>query len=91
MSTRSPAPIIAVVLLLLPLLYVGSYLMLVVPSGIPRQGIGEVNGVPYSRIARDNHYRMARDQSEWFYWPIEQIDRKLRPGAWMDLPEALNP
>jgi hypothetical protein len=74
--------IVAIVLLLLPVLYVGSYLALVVPAGIPRQGIGAVNGVVVSSISHDNHYRMARDQAEWLFWPLEQIDRRVRPRAW---------
>ena len=79
---RSFAPIIAAVLLLLPVLYVTSYLVLVVPEGIPRQGIGVANGVVVSSISHDNHYRLARDQAEWLFWPLEQIDRRLRPSAW---------
>jgi hypothetical protein len=79
---RDAAPIIAAILLLLPVLYVGSYLALVVPGGIPRQGIGSVNGIVVSSISHDNHYRIARDKAEWFFWPLEQIDRKVRPGAW---------
>jgi hypothetical protein len=66
-----PAPIIAAVLLLLPVLYVGSYLALmevVTPDG-------------------RHVYRAAWDESSngWvstFYRPLEQIDRRLRPAAW---------
>jgi hypothetical protein len=79
---RSFAPFIAALLLLLPVLYVGSYLALVVPAGIPRQGVGVVNGVTVSSISHDNHYRAASDQKEWFFWPLEQFDRKLRPDKW---------
>lgn len=80
-SSRTPL-ILAIVLLLLPVLYVGSYLALVVPGGVPRQGVGVVNGVVVSSISHDNHYRVLRDQAEWFFWPLEQIDRKVRPKAW---------
>lgn len=65
--------IVAIVLLLLPVLYVGSYLALV---------------QPYSRLvvnpaAGEQHYRM----NSWrilptLFWPLEQMDRKVRPEIW---------
>ena len=75
MDKQSRAPlIIAVVLLLLPVLYVGSYLALVVPSGVRhliREPLKTKVTTPY-RIREVDSY----------FWPLEQIDRKLRPGAW---------
>ena len=74
MNNRAPL-IFAIVLLLLPVLYVGSYLALVVP------------GDPWIRESYGNQtppvlYRLGGDRAEWFYCPLEQIDRKVRPCAW---------
>ena len=46
---KSVAPlIVAIVLLLLPVLYVGSYLALVVPGGIPER-TANIDGVYWTR------------------------------------------
>lgn len=71
---RNAAPIIAAVLLLLPVVYVGSYLALVNPQPLPRKS--------YSWGQRNYGYRIDGLQVARFYWPLEQIDRKVRPGAW---------
>jgi hypothetical protein len=71
---KHTAPIIAAFLLLLPVLYVGSYLALVVPNGrivFPKQGL----------IYRSN-YRADGFWSADFFWPLEQIDRRGRPSEW---------
>jgi hypothetical protein len=75
-QSRAPL-IIAIVLLLLPVLYVGSYLALVVPGG----DIGTENATGYYYI-RGGQYRVDGERIERLFWPLEQIDRKLRPGAW---------
>jgi hypothetical protein len=75
---KHAAPIVAAILLLLPVLYVGSYLALVVPGGIAERGTGRFSGV----ISFDKHYRFANTEAKFIYWPLEQIDRKVRPGAW---------
>lgn len=79
---KNVGPFIAVIVLALPLLYVASYLVLVVPGGV---FIADVAS-PYSY---DNFgsgylksYRTANTFCERFYWPLEQADRKLRPNAW---------
>jgi hypothetical protein len=71
---RHAAPIIAAILLLLPVLYVGSYFAQVMPWGTidPPNSRGEY-------IKR--HYRYSQ-RLALLYWPLEQIDRKVRPGAW---------
>jgi hypothetical protein len=76
-QSRAPL-IIAIVLLLLPLLYVGSYFAMVVPDGI---FIGTIK-VDYVRQPVISHYRTGGDIAAAVFWPLEQIDRKLRPGAW---------
>ncbi len=83
---RHAAPAFATLLLLLPVLYVGSYLALVVPSGIPRElGVVFVHG-HYMRNMTSDFYRFANAHSAKFFWPLEQIDRKLRPAAWSEMP-----
>jgi hypothetical protein len=60
-NRRSAGPlIIAIVLLLLPMLYVGSYLAL----------------------KQVEYYCWGGDWASRLYWPLEQIDRKMRPEAW---------
>jgi hypothetical protein len=77
MSTpRSPAPIISVLLLLLPMLYVGSYLALVV-----RQPVIAFSPTSPKVTFADN-YRCCSDYAKVFYWPLEQLDRSLQPRAW---------
>jgi hypothetical protein len=68
---QSRAPIIiAVVLLLLPVLYVGSYLALVQPPTHWRMGTVLPN------------YRIGYSFCRRIYWPLEQIDRESRPDKW---------
>jgi len=71
MPKRSPAPLIAVLLLILPLLYVGSYLALV------RPGIT----LTYS-VREPPHYRWGGRAAEFVFWPLEKLDRKVRPRIW---------
>jgi hypothetical protein len=72
-------PFSAAVLLLLPVLYVGSYLALVVPGhgGWRASKGGELSYEFWS-------YRVGGSYSERLFWPLEQIDRRLRPGVWRD-------
>ena len=76
--------LLAIVLLLLPILYIGSYLAFVVPSGVPQ-------GEYYCRFEKHDKtiyasYRINTNTefAEWFFWPLERLDRKLRPGSWHD-------
>ena len=68
--------IIAIVLLVLPVLYVGSYLALVTPRGTFVEDWDRFGGV------RSFSYRYGGDRTATIFWPLEQIDRKLRPKAW---------
>ncbi len=74
MKKHAP-PIVAIVLLLLPVLYVGSYLALVWPDA-----------ERFNRADSRSDFPTYRYETEsWacrLYWPLERIDRKLRPGAW---------
>src|SRR5688572_20047122 len=80
---RSFAPIIAAILLLLPVLYVGSYLALVVPKGQwGRYGIMNWGRVVHYRNLTEISSRRRIEPTEVIFWPLEQIDRRVRPGAW---------
>lgn len=75
----SRAPLIfAIALLLLPILYVGSYLALVTPGGF---SIADDTGGGNMPISFYN-YRVSPSICSTLFWPLEQIDRKLRPEAW---------
>jgi hypothetical protein len=76
MTNRAPL-ITAIVLLLLPVLYLGSYFALVVPRP-PAYQSRPVMLYPDQSL----HYRLGGRGAAAFYWPINQIDRKVRPGAW---------
>ena len=84
------APIIAVILLLLPLcLYVGSYFALVEPSGImqftiPAQPAASGFIAINSSYTEVEFYRSGGEWAKRLFWPLEQIDRRLRPHVWHD-------
>jgi hypothetical protein len=92
-AAMNRAPLItATVLLLLPVLYVGSYLTLVVPASQPVL-IGVYQDQKTSEVIAeewmDSHYRWGHRIAGLIFWPLEQIDRRVRPGAWE--PERLPP
>jgi hypothetical protein len=74
-SSRAPL-IIAIVLFLLPVMYVWCYLALVIPG---QEGWQKIDGIdmPYR-----HPYRLGESVASTVFWPLEQIDRKARPGAW---------
>jgi hypothetical protein len=74
---RTVAPIIAAVLLLLPVLYLVSYLLLVWPDGERLRWAD-------SRSDFETYRYGTESWAPTFYWPLEQIDRKIRPNAWDD-------
>lgn len=78
MKTRGPL-IVAIVLLLLPVLYAVSYLALVVPGGYIRVGVSRPDVSTTIHLAS---YRWQDGVCERIFWPLEQIDRQLRPDAW---------
>jgi hypothetical protein len=75
---KSAGPLlIAVALLLCVPVYFVSYVALVVPNGV------EVSlPAPAPPVWKINHYRLAPDQAAVVYWPLEQMDRRIRPAAW---------
>jgi hypothetical protein len=74
-ANRSAAPIVAALLLLLPVLYIGSYLALVAPN---KGGVLIMGGRKYVRYP----YRYFKETSARVFYPLERIDRKLRPDTW---------
>ena len=63
---KHAAPIFATLLLLLPVLYVGSYL-----ANVRRKGLFSDD------LTTVEHYKFLPKQSATLYWPLEQIDRKV--------------
>lgn len=71
--TNRASLVTAIVLLFLPVLYVGSYVALATPR------------VHYSCRAPDiviADYRTGGDIAVKLFWPLERIDRKVRPEVW---------
>jgi hypothetical protein len=71
-QSRAPL-IIAIVLLLLPVMYVGSYLASVSYHFEVHNADGSTE-----RLVT---YRADGEFIEVFFWPIEQIDKRIRPRA----------
>lgn len=81
MRTRSSsAPVIAAILLLLPLLYVGSFYLLLRPHERP-DGYRTYD-VPLLHYVEEE---TAYDVGSWLstvYWPMMRMDKALRPDSW---------
>ena len=79
--------IVAVALLLLPALYVGSYLFLIDPTAarewirIDKRG-AYVYGYRYFGWEGDTELPTASRVAPLVYWPLEHIDKRVRPRAW---------
>jgi hypothetical protein len=74
---KHAAPIIAALLLFLSVIYLGSYCALVKPFHRSKWLGG--NGTLQIEYV---HYRWGGQVSAKVYWPLEQIDRKVRPEVW---------
>ncbi|WP_254513555.1 hypothetical protein [Anatilimnocola floriformis] len=84
-ESRSPL-FIVITLLLLPVIYIGSYLALVVPAGRTRPvQFREADGELRTALSHfpDEHYRLSEHPCHEIFWPLEQIDQQIRPEAWM--------
>jgi hypothetical protein len=77
---RSFAPFLATILLLLPLLYVVSYFALVRPAGISDESLQ--GGLYWADFYSVRYYAIIGNSGHRVYWPLEQIDRRVRPAAW---------
>ncbi|WP_254511670.1 hypothetical protein [Anatilimnocola floriformis] len=83
MKPESRAPLfLAIVLLLFPVLYVGSYLALVTPGKVRFAKVANVGPSTYQSMVIYETYRYGGSWSEILFWPLERVDRKVRPGAW---------
>jgi hypothetical protein len=81
MKRESHAPlIVAIVLLVLPVQYVGSYLALVIPGG--QFDVTIMHEGRAIKTYPEAAYRMGGSFAKKVFWPVEQIDRQVRPGAW---------
>jgi hypothetical protein len=75
-SSRNAAPLVAAAILLIPVLYIGSYFALVNPNGhFASRGPGTLYFT---------HYHVSGEAPKLVFWPLEQIDRRLRPQIWKD-------
>jgi len=70
MKSTTRTPVIVAVLLLLALLYIGSYFALVTPHRL------------WGMHGNSSYRIEAAGSPEIIFWPIEQLDRRLRPAAW---------
>ncbi|WP_425615768.1 hypothetical protein NA78x_005699 [Anatilimnocola sp. NA78] len=83
-STRSVAPMVSVILLVLPLFYLASYFALVKPG---TEGTSVRDGV--SEPVHPYCYNSGLAAT--VFAPLEKLDRKLRPTAWQTkFPPLLN-
>ena len=79
MPSRVPLVVAILALLLVPVLYVGSYFALLIPTHL----IFSPSPGP-ARMLVTAHYRYGGQSTERLYWPLEQIDRRARPGMWSE-------
>jgi hypothetical protein len=82
---RSSLMLVVAMLLLPPAIYLGSYLALVSPGNYESKvldvGPNQKVYVEGYRYFGDEDAEMARFAPRVF-WPLEQLDRRLRPDAW---------
>ncbi len=83
---RLAAPIISAILLLLPVLYVGSYLASVLPQGKVVSWPVVGSSLPGHTASYFTHYRWGYELPTSIYWPLEQIDRRIHPDTWEEPP-----
>jgi hypothetical protein len=78
--------LVIAVALLLSFMYVITYLALVVPEGILHPRFREQSSIninQFSEVSASMHYyRLGGNQPRKLFWPLECLDRKIRPGSW---------
>jgi hypothetical protein len=67
--------------MVLSLVYVLTYYVLVVPQGIVKPMI--MNDGRAVGIVTGQRYRWANSKAKFVFFPLEKLDRKLRPNAWL--------
>jgi hypothetical protein len=81
---KNAAPLFAALLLLLPVLYIGSYFALVTPGEL---GSSYIYQGKYCRVYTS--YRCQGWLCVHAFWPLEELDRRLRPAQWEILPRPV--
>lgn len=86
MKERSyAAPVVVLLIFLLLVTYVGSYFALVrpefgnFPTTVDSVVTAEGNTLTWTY---DRGYLNGGDWAAVIYWPLEQVDRRIRPSAW---------
>lgn len=94
MRTRY-APLALAVALLLSFIYLGTYLALVVPEGILHPRFREKSSININEFAEVSasmqYYRFGGNQPRKLFWPLEWVDRRIRPGSWHSPAELFGP
>ncbi|WP_254512088.1 hypothetical protein [Anatilimnocola floriformis] len=80
-ESRAPL-LVAFALLLLPVLYVGSYLALVRPAGMLVVTIRVMGSSNRVATGSKTHYLLGGHAAEIIFLPLEFVDRQLRPAEW---------
>ena len=78
---KNAAPIIAFIVLLLLMLYLTGYFILVWPDQERFNFADSRSDFPTYRFGTESWAGKV-------YWPLERIDRKLRPNAWAIKPSG---
>jgi hypothetical protein len=85
---NSSGAMVAAVLLLLPFVYLATYLALVDPRGVMYPGSNKPmtgpDGIAYFALPTYHNYRYGGPISEKLFWPLEQIDQRVFPERWLD-------
>jgi hypothetical protein len=77
----SAAPILTIVAIVMLVLYLGSYLLLVWPDRL-RYALLDSRWEVFPKYRHGTHWWAER-----LYWPLEQIDRRIRPEEWQGVVE----
>lgn len=77
-TKQSSSAFLSVVVLIFLIAYVGSYVVLVLPEG--RTVWATTSGMKANIVLL--HYRTDGQWQSTLFWPLEQLDRTLRPASW---------
>jgi hypothetical protein len=88
---------IAIVVLLLPMRYVGSYLVLVLPRGRYVERVPDKNEFVLGPLQQKVHYRVVHQHAARFFWPPSADrpkgaagDEEFAPKPNLPLPSGLH-
>lgn len=83
--TKNVSALLIAALALLMMLYCGSYFALVQPFS---RVVSNPLAMDAGTMLAAEHYRIPGPYCAQLYWPLEQIDRRLRPEFWADWSDA---